>query len=271
MQQKVDKELENARVAIYPVDARGVAALDVAGVTSADTTFTANVAIVVEKDNDLSAVRRQEMLEIAKATGGTARFNNNISQALRDDFEQVNSYYTVAYTPPDKEWKGAYHRVQVSVDKPEAQLVYREGYYALSAEAEAKPTPEQFREALRLGAPAELAVQFTSQIKKSAELATVEYDVEPRTVNFQEDGSGQLLTDIDFAILEYDAKGKVLDKSLIRLSGKMTPDQRARLSSKTLSAKQTITLRANATNLVLGVRDRVSGRFGRVEISLGKP
>ena len=32
----------------------------------------------------------------------------------------------------------------------------------------------------------------------------------------------KFLTDIDFAILEYDAKGKVLDKSAIRLSGKMT-------------------------------------------------
>jgi len=271
MQQKTDKELEMARVAIYPLDSRGVAAPDTAGVTSADTTYTANVAIVSGMDDDLSAGRRQEMLEIAKATGGTAQFNNNISQALRDDFNRANTYYTVAYTPPDKEWQGAYHRIQVSVDKPEAQLVYRDGYYARTAEAEAKPTPEQFRDALRLGAPSEQAVQFTSQITKSGESATVEYGVEPRTVNFQEDASGQFLTDIDFAILEYDAKGKVLEKSAIRLSGKMTPEQRAHLSSKTLSAKQTITLRAGATNLVLGVRDRVSGRIGRVEVPLGSP
>lgn len=73
------------------------------------------------------------------------------------------------------------------------------------------------------------------------------------------------------AILEYNAKGKVLDKSLIRLSGKMTPDQRSHLSSKTLSAKQTIKLRVGATNLVLGVRDQVSGRLGRVEVPLGSP
>jgi VWFA-related protein len=271
MQQKTDKELETARVAIYPVDARGVAAPDIAGVTSADTTYTANVAIVSEKDADLSAGQRQEMLEIAKATGGTARFSNNITQALRDDFNQANTYYTIAYTPPDKEWQGAYHRIQVAVGEPEAQLAYREGYYARSAEAEAKPTPEEFRDALRLGAPSEQAVQFTSQITKSGESATVEYGVEPKTVNFEEDASGQFLTDIDFAILEYDAKGKVLDKSAIRLSGKMTPEQRANLSSKTLTAKQTITLKVGAANLVLGVRDRVSGRFGRVEVPLEKP
>jgi VWFA-related protein len=271
MQQKTDKELETARVAIYPVDSRGVAPPDIAGVTSADTTYTANVAITAQMDADLSSAQRQEMLAIARATGGTAQFNNNITQALRDDFNRANTYYTIAYTPPDKEWQGAYHRMQVSVDKPDAQLVYREGYYARTAAADAKPTPEQFRDALRLGAPAEQAVQFTSQITKSGESATVEYGVEPKTVNLQEDASGQFLTDIDFAILEYDAKGKVLDKSAIRLSGKMTPEQRAHLSSKTLSAKQTITLRVGATNLVLGVRDRVSGRFGRVEVPLGSP
>lgn len=197
--------------------------------------------------------------------------SNNITQALRDDFNQANTYYTVAYTPPDKEWQGAYHRIQVSVDKPEAQLLYREGYYAQSVVVGAKRTPEQFRDALRMGAPSEQAVQFTSQITKSGELATVEYGVEPKTVNFQEDASGQFLIDIEFAILEYDAKGKVLDKSLIRLSGKMTPEQRSHLSSKTLSAKQAITLRVGARNLVLGVRDRVSGRFGRVEVPLGSP
>jgi len=158
--------------------------------------------------------------------------------------------------------------MQVSVDEPEAQLFYREGYYARDPAADAKPTPEQFRDALRPGAPAEQAVQFTSQITRTGESATVEYAVEAKTVNFEEDASGQFLTDIEFAILEYDAKGKVLDKSLIRLSGKMTPEQRLHLSSKTLSAKQTITLKAGAANLVLGVRDRVSGRFGRVEVPL---
>jgi hypothetical protein len=111
-------------------------------------------------------------------------------------------------------------------------------------------------------------VQFSSKITRSGEVATAEYSVEPKTVDLQEDASGQFLTDIDFAILEYDAKGKVLDKALIRLSGKMSPEQRAHLSPGTLSAKQTIPLKSGATTLVLGVRDQISGRFGEVEVPL---
>jgi VWFA-related protein len=268
MQQKIDKELESARVAIYPVDARGVAAPDVDGVTTADSQFSAKGAIPLNKDLDLVAARREEMLEIAKATGGTAQFSNNIAQVLSNDFSQANSYYTIAYTPPDKEWKGAYHRIQISVDEPGAQLLYREGYYARSVEAQTKPTAEQFREALQVNSPSELGVQFSSKITRSGEVATAEYSVEPKTVDLQEDASGQFLTDIDFAILEYDAKGKVLDKALIRLSGKMSPEQRAHLSPGTLSAKQTIPLKSGATTLVLGVRDQISGRFGEVEVPL---
>ncbi len=268
MQQKTDKELESARVAIYPVDARGVAAPDVDGVTTADTEFTANEAITLNKDLDLAAGRRQEMLEIAKATGGAAQFNNNIASALSEDFSRANTYYTIAYKPPDKEWKGAYHRIRISVDQPGVQLAYRQGYYAGDAEIPSKPTPEQFKSALQLHLPSELGVQFSSKIATSGEVATVAYTVEPGTVDFQEDASGQFLTDIQFAILEYDAKGKVLDKSLVRLSGKMTAEQRAHLSAKTLSTQQTIPLKAGATTLVLGVRDQISGRFGNVEVPL---
>jgi len=268
MQEKTDKELETARVAIYPVDARGVAPAEYAGITTADTEYSGNVGIVTGKADDLAVARRSEMLEIAQATGGTAQFNNNISMALRNDFNQANIYYTISYTPPDKEWKGAYHRIQLSVDQHGSKLVYREGYYARSAETGSKPTPEQFKDALRLGAPAERAVEFTSKITKSGEQATVEYGVEPKGVEFEQDASGEFLADIDFAVLEYDVKGKVLDKGLVRLSGKLTPEQRAHVTAKTLSTKQTISLKAGATTLVLGVRDRVSGRFGSVEVGL---
>jgi VWFA-related protein len=268
MQQQTDKQLQSARVTIYPVDARGVAASNVEGVTSADTTFTANVAIARGKDEDLSTARRSEMLEIAKATGGVAQFNNDIPKVLRDDFNQADSYYTIAYTPPDKEWKGTYHRIQISTDTSGAQLVHREGYYAKDADNGARSTSDQFLQALRLGAPAEMAVQFTSKVTQSGDAAVVESAVEPKTIDFQQETQGSYLTDVDFAILEYDSRGKVLEKSVIKLSGKMTPTQMAHLSAKTLSTTQTIKCTGGAKTLVLGVRDNVSGRFGKIEVSL---
>jgi VWFA-related protein len=268
MQQETDKELQSARIAIYPVDARGVAATDVDGVTTADTEFKANIAIALAKDNDLSGARRSEMLEIAKATGGVAKFNNDLPKVLSNDFNQASSFYAVAYIPPDKEWKGTYHRIQLSVDTPGAQLVYRQGYYAKDAENVSTSAKDLFLEALQLGAPSEMAVQFSSKITRSGDAAIVDSAIEPGTVEFQQNAPGSILTDIDFAILEYDAKGKVLEKAMSKLSGKMTQEQMTHLSAKTLSTTQTIKLNSGATTLVVGVRDNISGRFGRVEVRL---
>jgi hypothetical protein len=268
MQQQTDKALQSARIAIYPVDVRGVAATDVDGVTTADTEFKANIAIALAKDNDLAGARRQEMLEIAKATGGVAQFNNDIPGVLRDEFARAGAFYAIAYTPPDKEWKGAYHRIQLAIDRPDVQPNYREGYYAKDADRESQPSRDLFLAALRLGAPAEMAVQFTTKIDRSADGFTIDSSVDPRTVDFQQNAPTSILLDIDFAILEYDAKGKILEKAMSRLSGKMTPEQMKHLSAKTLSTTQTIKLDGGATTLVVGVRDNISGRFGRVEASI---
>jgi hypothetical protein len=92
--------------------------------------------------------------------------------------------------------------------------------------------------------------------------------VEPATVDLTQDPSGQFAIDLEFAVVEYNAKGKLLDKSLIRLSGKLTPAQREHISAKSLSARQTIALKKGATTLVLGVRDQNSGRFGNLQIAL---
>ena len=90
-QDETDRQLETARVAIYPLDVRGVAFPDVARETTADTGGNSlgiagegppNAAI----DDNLKAGQRSEMLEIAHATGGVARFNNDLSTSLLQAF-----------------------------------------------------------------------------------------------------------------------------------------------------------------------------------------
>ena len=80
MQDKTDQQLEAARVAIYPLDVRGVAVADIEGETTADTTGACRTC--ASKDSDLKTGQQSEMLEIAHATGGVARFNNDLTQSL---------------------------------------------------------------------------------------------------------------------------------------------------------------------------------------------
>jgi VWFA-related protein len=272
-QQVVDKQLENARVAIYPIDARGVARPDIAGETSADTEGTflsvgkeTDKTINVKKDDQLKASQQGEMQEIALATGGIARSSNNIAQTLRDDFNQGQSYYTLSYTPANSQWDGAYRRIALTLNE-KYQLTYRRGYFARDAQP-TPPTGEQFRAALAHGAPSATSVRFSLKLSKSTDSANAEYAIDRKTLDYTTESPEKLAAKIDCALLEYDSSGKLLDATLVRVTSRMNTDQRAELSNTPLQAKQTIALKPGAKWLAIGVRDNATGEFGTYEVDL---
>ena len=98
-------ELEKARVALYPVDTRG---LQVHG-----------------------SIAQELLLEDeADATGGHAIFNNNgLADATKHIADTDSSYYTLTYSPPDVKLDNKWHSVKVEVDGSHYQLSYRHGYF----------------------------------------------------------------------------------------------------------------------------------------------
>jgi VWFA-related protein len=266
MQDKTDQQLEAARVAIYPLDVRGVAVADIEGETTADTTGACRTC--ASKDSDLKTGQQSEMLEIAHATGGVARFNNDLTQSLLQGLRQSESYYTLSYTPPDEAWDGSYHRLKLTLDRPGIQVVYRQGYYARDVKAAPPPTAAQFRDALDPGAPSAASVLFRVNVVSTRDSADLQYAIDPSTVQFTQGTDGKLQADLDCAILEFDAKGKALEKSLIRLSESKGPNQQTQSPAAAITAKQSIALKAGATTLVIGIRDRATGEFGTLDVSI---
>jgi VWFA-related protein len=272
-QDGTDRQLETARVAIYPLDVRGVAFPDIARETTADTGGN-SLGIVVEGppnpelDDNLKTGQQSEMLEIAHATGGVARFNNDLSTSLLQAVRQGESYYTISYTPQEARWDGNYHRFKLALHRPGVQVIYRQGYYARDVQAEPPPTTDQFRAALEPGIPSATSVLFTVNLLPNPDSAEVQYAIDPSTVRFTQGSNGKLLADLDCAILEFNAKGKILDKSLIRLSERTGPIQPPEFPATALNAKQTIALKPGATTLIVGVRDRATGLFGTLEVSI---
>jgi len=266
MQDKTDQQLEAARVAIYPLDVRGVAVADIEGETTADTTGACRTC--ASKDSDLKTGQQSEMLEIAHATGGVARFNNDLTQSLLQGLRQSESYYTLSYTPPDEAWDGSYHRLKLTLDRPGIQVVYRQGYYARDVKAAPPPTAAQFRDALDPGVPSAASVLFRVNVVSTRDSADLQYAIDPSTVQFTQGTDGKLQADLDCAILEFDAKGKALEKSLIRLSESKGPNQQTQSPAAAITAKQSIALKAGATTLVIGIRDRATGEFGTLDVSI---
>ena len=99
--------LATSQVAVYPIDARGVGS------------YIRQSGALLSMD------------AVAQATGGMAYYNtNNISAAMLKALDNGANYYSMAYIPPDGKYDGKYHAIDVKIDRPGVNLVFRKGYYA---------------------------------------------------------------------------------------------------------------------------------------------
>jgi VWFA-related protein len=146
---KTSELLTAARVAVYPVDARGMMTQ-----STADAAYSPNaVRLTVDSGgkvathgngmNDSSMVHDYDtfmtqtmeehgsMQQIAEQTGGTAYINNNdLKGAVTSAVENGASYYTLAFAPGGKKLDGHFRRIQVKLDGSGFTLSYRRGYFA---------------------------------------------------------------------------------------------------------------------------------------------
>ena len=97
-------ELETARIALYPIDVRGVV-------------YGAGMYHMLLDDE-------------AKATGGRAVYNNNgLADASSKIILTDADFYSLSYSPRDFKQDDKWHNVKVTVDGGPYTLSYRTGYY----------------------------------------------------------------------------------------------------------------------------------------------
>ena len=177
-----DVMLSAARVAVYPVDARGLMTLPSENASSAyqnsivgpsatgsgsagrrgsagrATNPSAGMAAI----NADTAFQKQTMLEhaamqqVAQETGGEAFVDTNgIKEAIARAVANGANYYTIGYVPGWKNYDGAFHRLKVTVDG-QFNTAYRQGYFADDlTKAKVNPQTAQhlMNAALEQGAP----------------------------------------------------------------------------------------------------------------------
>jgi VWFA-related protein len=106
---EVYDELEAARIAIYPIDARGL-------------TTEGDVAL---------APQQTQMTQTAEATGGEAILNrNSLALAAARILTTDSSCYTVSYSPQDFHYDGKWHNIRITTHNRDLHLSYRRGYFA---------------------------------------------------------------------------------------------------------------------------------------------
>lgn len=120
-------ELEAARVAVYPIDARG---LLVGSTLPSGRQDAEAMADISHPATDVVTAQHGLMQDVATATGGLPFYNNNgVWQAAIQDIQTGSNYYTLSYTPKNLKFDNRWHRVRINVDGPYT-LSYRRGYFA---------------------------------------------------------------------------------------------------------------------------------------------
>ena len=145
-------QLNSARVALYPIDPRGVfsdpapsAATPIISPIGSSGIIQPSYAPPLQQAAAFGGNVQNDnasLTQMAEATGGMPYFNrNDLDAALREAIATGADYYSLAYVPPLSVYDGKFHSISVHVDKPNLQLEYRRGYVSIDP-AKVPNTPQ---------------------------------------------------------------------------------------------------------------------------------
>jgi VWFA-related protein len=205
------KAMNNANIAIYPVDARGLVGLPpqlTAGAGSVPTKGR-SPAPIAYGPSGVSA-----MDEIAEQTGGRALYNtNDLSGAIRAAQDDSAVSYTLGYYPDASVLDGRFHEIKIRVNRSGIDLRYRKGYFAATGE-DAVPGRQQALDAALWSPLESSAIPLRATVERGANARPgwlkISYSVDVRSLQLEE-RRGVWQGEINVVFIQQDAAGRVLD------------------------------------------------------------
>jgi VWFA-related protein len=268
---QVYDELEASRIAIYPIDARGL-----------------------KVDGGVSMGPQQtQMNDVAQSTGGQAFFNISSLARVADHIVSTDSSaYTISYSPRNFHYDNKWHTVKVTVQGGPYTLSYRRGYFAdtphrlvagtdnphpviLAGDTAATTAPDTrsaplifqatVRPAAEVSAGSFIPLRPQVPAPKGTIAFAVEYSLSTSALTSAPvDGAPR--ASVAFAVIAFDSNGDKVAQSLDRVRFPLPQDS----PPKQLNIEQQIDLHPEKSGdfLSLIVWDTASGRLGTLEIPL---
>lgn len=277
------RQLAEAQVSVYPVDARGLVGASIVD-ASGDLKNEQGKAYsgqdfggAISQSNSTLLASQSTVEQIAVDTGGIAYMNQNeIDHAVALSASDGTSYYGLAYYPSDKNWDEKFRAVQVKVDRPGVHLRYRRGYYAVDALKDVRQKPN--------GADPDLAsiiqgefipatmVTFDARVIPPAPSDSmsvpVEFLVDTNTLSYEPTPNGGRRYLADFHVAAFAPNGKLIVHIDRRLEAAPTREEYERLRQQGLPFRTSLDLPPGRYQLRLVVRDSRTGSPGSLEIPL---
>ncbi|MGH9714151.1 MAG: VWA domain-containing protein [Candidatus Acidiferrales bacterium] len=267
---RVVRAMNEANIAVYPVDARGLVPAD-SGIQSQYKLRNRNTAPADLSLND-NPQYLATMSVLAERTGGRIFYgSNDIFEAVRRAVADSAVTYELGYYPQGVSWDGKFHSIHVAVKSPGAKVRARTGYFARPERA----ITEQERDAFVVAAaysPIEattigLNVKVRAADVPGAEQMNVSLHLDPRDLSFQQ-ADGAWVANAEVVYAQTDETGKLLDAPNANLKFSLKPDQYEELKRSGISYATDVNINRHAAQLRIIVRDYATGAVGSVDIPL---
>lgn len=275
--------LAKVRIAVYPIDVRGQVSLGTGIDISAQT---ANLgAVDMQNEVKVAGIRQttalwdahEAMTDIARETGGRAFYGtNDLKDAMSRSVQQGASYYTLAYTPTNHDWKGKYRKIEVKAAAPGAELTYRRGYYAVQERVlRADRAKAEMGAALQLSVPEFTGLLFKVQVlppDAEHKVVRIDYAVDAHDIKFTESPEARKQGAIGFAAVAWDKDSKVAGQVVPETIETNYPREAyEQVLRSGLGFHQELELKPGTYTLRLGVLDLNSHKIGSVGVPITIP
>jgi VWFA-related protein len=267
--------LNDANIAVYPVDARGLMPPNINALSArpafatprAQRTVGGAIAAINPSHAEIDT-----MQTLAERTGGLAFYNrNDLNNSIRHAIDDSRINYVLGFYPAETNWNGKFHKIKVEVKRPGLRLRARNGYFATPETV----ASEKERQALLRDAavgPLDatgIGISIHAEVPDLPGISTLtaQIGLDVRELQLAEQNDRWSGT-IDFLFLQSDDRGKVLTALQESMAVAMRPETYQAAQKDGLNFTKELKILPGATHLRFVVRDRESGAIGSVTIPL---
>jgi VWFA-related protein len=270
-------ELDQERIAIYPIDARGL--------------------MVIFRPEALLVLGAQHIImnEVAQATGGQAFYDNNGFKEIAEHLlNSDGNFYTLTYSPQELHFDNKWHKIRVVVDGGRYHLSYRSGYFA-DGSLRNTEQPANTRTSLLLNGETREVTQlnrrpiiFQALVLPASDPSLADLDRPSGSLAPPPRKKGSVLFSIrytvpldDFTVKDIDGKhtivfgvavivlnhyGSLVQRNAEKVTMVLTETAFRRSPHRPIVLDQQLNLAKGDQTLSLGVWDTVTGRAGSIQV-----
>jgi VWFA-related protein len=270
-------EAVKANMAIYSVDSRGLEALPPVGNASKGSLrgTAAYGGGAMQANLDANFGSQEVLATLSSDTGGKAFFDSNdFAPAFQQVQHDTEAYYIIGFRSTNTARDGSYRHLTVKLNRGDAKLEYRPGYYAPAdfQHQKSEDREQVLNDELRSDLPAtDVAVYLQAlyfRLDENRSFVPISLIVPGSQIPFLKNGDRDK-ANIDIIGQVKNAQGIIVGN--VRDNVKLALDQAQQVQRKNIQYSTGFTLAPGKYHVKFVVRENQTGRLGSFETDLQVP